>query len=72
MHLLRLFVKCTVTHGSVESSSQQRFSLYVWCGVFGVEIIGPYIFLQNLTGDIYADVLQHELSALLENVPLQI
>jgi hypothetical protein len=40
------------------------------CGVIGDQIIGPYIFPQRLTGDIYSSVLQDELPALLENVPL--
>jgi len=31
----------------------------------------PYIFPQHLTGDIYANILQDELPALLENVPVQ-
>jgi hypothetical protein len=34
-------------------------------------VIGLYIFLQHLTGDIYANFLQDELPAFLENVPLQ-
>jgi len=37
-----------------------------WCGV-----IGPYLFPQRLTGDIYANFLQDELPALSENVPVQ-
>jgi len=41
------------------------------CGVIGDQLIGPYIFPQRLTGNIYASVLQHGLPALLENVPLQ-
>jgi hypothetical protein len=45
----------------------------VWCGVTGDQLTGPHIFLQRLTGDIYeyANVLQDELPAFLENVPLQ-
>jgi hypothetical protein len=43
----------------------------VWCGVIGDQLIGPYIFPQRLAGDIYANVLQDDLQALLENVPLQ-
>jgi len=35
----------------------------VWCGVNCDHIIGLYIFLQRLTGDIYANFLQHELPA---------
>jgi hypothetical protein len=43
----------------------------VWCGVICDQLIGPYIFPQSLTGDIYTNFLQDELLALLENVPLQ-
>jgi len=43
----------------------------MWCGVTGDQVIGPYILPQRLTGDIYANVLQDELPALLENVLLQ-
>jgi hypothetical protein len=59
------------SHATVESKYQHRFSVNVWCGVIGGQLIGPYIFLQRLTGDIYANVLQDELPAILENVPLQ-
>ena len=34
-------------------------------------MIGPYIFPQCVRGHIYANVLQDELPALLENVPVQ-
>jgi hypothetical protein len=43
----------------------------MWCGVIGDQLIGPYIFPQRLTGDIYANFLQDELPTLLEDVPLQ-
>jgi hypothetical protein len=43
----------------------------VWCGVTGDQLTGLYIFPQCLTGDIYANFLQDELPALLENIPLQ-
>jgi len=42
----------------------------MWCGVTGDQLIGLYIF-PHLTGGIYANFLQDELPALLENVPLQ-
>ena len=58
-------------HGTVESNYQHRFSVKVWCGVTGDQLIGLYIFLQRLRGDIYANFLQDELPALVENVPLQ-
>jgi len=59
------------SHGTVETNCQHRFSVNVCCGVIGDQMTGPYIFPQCLTGDIYATVLQDELPALLENVPLQ-
>jgi len=43
----------------------------MWCGVIGEQLIGPYFSEQSLTGDIYANFLQDELPALIENVPLQ-
>ena len=58
-------------HGTVESNYQYRFSIKVWCGVIGDQLICPYIFPQRLTVDICANILQDELPALLENVPLQ-
>jgi len=58
-------------HGTVASNYQHRFSVDVWCGVTDDQLIGPYIFPQLLTGDIYANVMQDEVPALLENVPLQ-
>jgi len=39
-------------HGIVESNYQHSFSVNVWCGVIGDQLIGPYIFPQRLTGDI--------------------
>ena len=46
-------------------------AINMWFCVIGDQMIGPYIFLQCLTGDIYANFLQHELPAFLENAPLQ-
>jgi hypothetical protein len=43
----------------------------MWCGVIGDQLICPYIFPQRLTGAIYTNVLQEELPAPLETVPLQ-
>jgi hypothetical protein len=56
--------------GNVESHYQHLFAVNVRCVVIGDQLIGPYTFPQSLTGDIYANVLQDELPALLENVPL--
>jgi len=43
----------------------------MWCGVIDNQMTGLYIFLQCLRGNIYANILQDELLALLENVLLQ-
>jgi len=58
-------------HGTVEINYQHLYAANLWCDVIGVQLTGPYIFLQNVTGDIYANILQDELPAFLENVPLQ-
>ena len=51
-------------HGTVKSNCQHRFSVNVLCCVIGDQLIGPYIFPQCLTCDIYANFLQDELPAL--------
>jgi len=43
-------------HGNVESNYQHRFTVNLWCGVIGDQLIGQYIFPQRLTSDIYANV----------------
>jgi len=58
-------------HGTSESNYQHCFSVNMWCGVIGDQLIRPYVFPQHLTGDIYADFLQDVLPAFLEDVPLQ-
>jgi hypothetical protein len=46
-------------------------NLKMWRDVIGDQPIGPYIFLQCMTGDIYTNFLQDELPTLFKNVPLQ-
>jgi hypothetical protein len=58
-------------HGKVKSHYQHLFAVNMWCDVIGDQLIGPYIFPQCLTGNIYTNVLQDKLPALLKNVPLQ-
>ena len=58
-------------HGTLKSNYQHRFSVNEWFGVTGDQMIGPYIFPQRLTVGIYVNILQDELPALLDNVPLQ-
>jgi len=60
-----------IIHETVERNYQHRFSVNVWCGVIADQIICPYIFPQRLSDEIYANVLQDDLPALLEIVPLK-
>ena len=50
--------------GAVETNYQHRFSVNVWCGVSGDQLIGPWMFPQRLTGDIYDKFLQDEVPAI--------
>ena len=52
-------------HRIVKSNYQHRFSINMWCGVICYQLIGPYIFPWDLTGDIYANFLQDELPVIL-------
>jgi hypothetical protein len=58
-------------HGTVKSKYLHCFSINVWCGLIGDQLIGPYIFPQHLAGVIYFNFLRDELPALLDNVPPQ-
>lgn len=49
---------------------QVQFSLNVWAGIVGDEIIGPYFFPRILNGDTYLDFLENNLRDLLDPVPL--
>lgn len=47
---------------------QNRWSLHVWGGIIGNQIIGPFIFDGPITGDPYYNFLTNELPGLLQNV----
>ena len=47
-----------------------RFTVNVWCGVLGNKLIGPFVFDNKLTGNIYEVFLRNELPGLLEDIPL--
>lgn len=55
-----------------EVQSQGRWSINVWCGILGGQIIGPFIFNETLNGERYLNFLRNELPLLLEDVPLAI
>jgi hypothetical protein len=44
----------------------------VWCGVVGNNLIEPFEFDKNITGNTYEDFLRMELPGLLEDIPLMV
>lgn len=56
-------------HKKVVKNFQHRFSVNVWCGIIGDQLIGPHIFEDRLNGDAYAKFLTDQLPLLLD-VPL--
>lgn len=53
-------------------ATQQRWSINVWRGILGTDIIGPLFFDGHLNGDLYLDFLNTGLDQLLGDVPLAI
>lgn len=51
---------------------QNRWSVNVWGGIIGTQVIGPYFFDGNLNGQKFLQFLRDDLPELLENVPLNI
>lgn len=49
---------------------QRRWSINVWCGILGDEIIGPHYFPGTLTGELYRAFIADSLGGLLEHVCL--
>jgi hypothetical protein len=56
----------------METSFQHRFSMNLCCGVLHDQLIGSFLFPGLLTGAVYLQFLQEELSQLLEDVPLAV
>jgi len=57
-------------HAVVSSRHQRRFSINIWCGIIGNQLLGPCELPNRLNGNVYANFLQESLPVLLENVPL--
>ena len=56
---------------SYATRHQVRYSVNVWCGLVGDQLIGPYFFTEGpLNGERYLLFLQETLPSLLEDVPL--
>ena len=58
-------------HAIVQSRHQHQFSINVWAGIIGNELIGPHILPRRLTGNAYAYFLEHDLPRLLDVIPLE-
>jgi hypothetical protein len=58
-------------HTSTETHFQSRFSVNIWCRVFGNQDIGPFVLEERLTSERYLRFLEDELPVLL-GVPLRI
>lgn len=59
-------------HAISEGHHQQQFSVNVWAGIVGDQLIGPFFLPNRLTGQIYRHFLEEELPGLLEDVPLNL
>lgn len=59
-------------HWMREVDNQHVWSLNVWCGILGLQIIGPHFFERTLNGEVYEDFLLNILQQLLEDVPLNV
>lgn len=51
---------------------QHRWSVNVWGGIVGNDVIGPYFFDENLNGQNFLRFLRFDFQELLENIPLQV
>ncbi|KZC12711.1 hypothetical protein WN55_04805 [Dufourea novaeangliae] len=51
---------------------QRQWSVNVWCGIVGDQLIGQHFIDGNLTGERYAHFTRSRLGTLLENVPLNV
>ena len=60
------------THEVYEQGREDKFSVNVWAGILGDQLIGPYILPDNLNGRSYQFFLTEVLPELLENVPLDV
>lgn len=59
-------------HVKKQTSFQYKFSVNVWAGVIGGNLIGPYYLPQNLNGENYLEFLENSLPVLLEDLPLNV
>lgn len=53
-----------------ESNYQVRFSVNVWAGIIGDQLVGPCVIPERLNADNYLEFLNANLPGLLEDIPL--
>lgn len=53
-----------------ETRPQVRFGINIWIGMLGENLIGPYIYEENLTAERYERFLRTQLMDYLEDIPL--
>ncbi|XP_070529809.1 uncharacterized protein [Cardiocondyla obscurior] len=54
-----------------QGAFQYRWTVNVWAGVIGNQVIGPHFLPPRLTGECYQHFLENVLPGLLEDVPLE-
>lgn len=59
-------------HGTIEARNQVRFSLNVWGGIVGNQLIGPVFLEPRLNGQNYHRLLSRTLPPLFEDIPIGI
>lgn len=57
--------------GVRRTNFQNRFSINLWAGIIGNQLIGPIELPNNLNSQRYLDFLQNRLPELLEDIPLE-
>jgi hypothetical protein len=57
-------------HTTMASGHQHLFSINIWVGRLGDQLLGPVVLPNRLTGAVYHHVLVIDLPVLLEHVPL--
>lgn len=44
----------------------------MWCGIVGLQVIGPYFFRGNLNSEMYLNFLENEIGPVIDEISLQI
>lgn len=58
------------THVTIPIQHQGRFGINIWCGIFGHQIVGPFFYENNLTSQLYNQILREVVGPFIENIPL--